>query len=65
MSESHCVSPPPLYNVTDAHSHVSSMEFDADRDEMLMRSAQNGIVRIVDIDYQENAASKKQMARNG
>jgi TatD DNase family protein len=54
---------PPLFNVTDAHSHVSSQEFDEDRDEMLMRSAQSGVVRIVDIDYQEDAASKKQMAR--
>ena len=50
---------PPLFNVTDAHSHVSSTEFDEDREQMLVRSTQSGLVRIVDIDYQEDAAGKK------
>ncbi len=60
------VSPPSpsLHNVTDAHSHISSVEFDMDRQQMLSRAAQSGIVRIVDIDHQKNCASKKQIARN-
>jgi TatD DNase family protein len=32
--------------ITDTHTHLYSEEFDQDRDEMMQRALQNGIIRF-------------------